>query len=109
MAEGLTDTYQDLLFCAFHSMFVIIAHALITGTPAGLVAIIPGTGFVNPVSAMIMDGVAGVLCSAAVAYSVVLTFIILKVIDLTLGLRVNIEDEAQGVDATSHGEAGCNI
>jgi Amt family ammonium transporter len=46
---------------------------------------------------------------AAIGYSVILTFIILKVIDLTVGLRVDTEDETQGLDVTSHGEVGYNI
>ncbi len=144
-----------------------------SGALAGLVAITPGAGFVSPVSAMIMGGVAGVLCyaavvlkgrfgyddsldvvgihgvgglwgalatglfastaanpdganglffgnpgqfgvqaigaGAAIAYSVVLTFIILKVIDLSIGLRVDNEDETQGLDVTAHGEVGYNL
>ncbi|MBN4052872.1 ammonium transporter [bacterium AH-315-K15] len=41
-----------------------------------------------------------------VFFSVVLTCIILKVIDLTIGLRVSIEGDAQGLNVASHGEAG---
>ncbi len=144
-----------------------------SGALAGLVAITPAAGFVSPVSAMIIGGVAGILCygavvakgkfgyddsldvvgihgvgglwgalatglfastaanpdganglffgnpgqfavqaigaGAAIAYSVVLTFIILKVIDLTVGLRVDIEDETQGLDVTAHGEVGYSL
>jgi len=44
---------------------------------------------------------------AAIAYSVVLTFIILKVVGvLTGGLRVQEEDEVQGLDITEHSEMG---
>jgi Amt family ammonium transporter len=46
---------------------------------------------------------------AAIAYSIVLTFIILKAIDLTVGLRVDADEETQGLDITSHGEIGYNI
>lgn len=144
-----------------------------SGALAGLVAITPGAGFVSPVSALIMGGVAGVLCysavlaksrfgyddsldvvgihgvgglwgalatglfastavnpdganglffgnagqltiqaigaGAAIAYSVVLTFVILKAIDVTVGLRVDIDDETQGLDVTAHGEVGYNL
>lgn len=144
-----------------------------SGALAGLVAITPGAGFVSPLSAMIMGGVAGVLCyaavvakgkfgyddsldvvgihgvgglwgalatglfastaanpdganglffgnpgqltvqaigaGAAIAYSVVLTYIILKVIDLSIGLRVDSDDETQGLDVTAHGEVGYNL
>jgi Amt family ammonium transporter len=42
---------------------------------------------------------------AAVApFSFVVTFIILKVLDLTVGIRVNEEDEIAGLDVSQHGE-----
>jgi len=41
-----------------------------------------------------------------VGYSVVVTFIILKIIDITIGLRVNREEEIQGLDLTQHSETG---
>lgn len=37
-------------------------------------------------------------------YAGVVTFVLLKVIDLTIGLRVSEEEEAEGLDATQHGE-----
>ncbi|MBU0961354.1 MAG: ammonium transporter [Proteobacteria bacterium] len=46
---------------------------------------------------------------AAIAYSVALTFIILKVIDVTIGLRVDTDDETQGLDVTAHGEVGYSL
>ncbi len=41
---------------------------------------------------------------ATVAYSAVLTFIILKVLDLTIGIRVASDDERMGLDLSQHGE-----
>jgi Amt family ammonium transporter len=32
-------------------------------------------------------------------------FIVFKLIDLTIGLRVSEEDEREGLDTTAHGEA----
>jgi len=46
---------------------------------------------------------------AAIAYSVVVTFIILKVIDVTVGLRVDSDGEQQGLDVVEHSEVGYNI
>jgi Amt family ammonium transporter len=43
---------------------------------------------------------------AAGAYSFVVTFVILKVVDLVVGLRVNAEEEEVGLDLTQHGERG---
>ena len=39
-------------------------------------------------------------------FSIVATFIILKVLDVTMGLRVSEEDEVVGTDLSQHGEEG---
>jgi Amt family ammonium transporter len=39
-----------------------------------------------------------------ILYSGIASFIILKLIDITMGLRVSKEDEIQGLDITQHGE-----
>ena len=143
-----------------------------SGALAGLVAITPGAGFVSPVSAIIMGGMAGIICylavlaktrmgyddsldvvgihgvggiwgalatgifassvvnpagngllngnphqlvvqaigvGATIAYSVVVTFIILKIIDVIIGLRVSSDDETQGLDLTQHSEVGYTL
>ncbi|OAL79837.1 ammonia channel protein [Acinetobacter sp. SFB] len=41
---------------------------------------------------------------ATIAYSGVLTFIILKLIDLVIGIRVEADDERMGLDLSQHGE-----
>jgi Amt family ammonium transporter len=41
---------------------------------------------------------------ATLAYSFVASYIILKVIDFTIGLRVNEEQEREGLDVSLHGE-----
>ncbi|WP_343570304.1 ammonium transporter [Acinetobacter sp.] len=46
--------------------------------------------------------VEGVL--ATMVYSGIVTFIILKVIDIVIGLRVNADDERMGLDLSQHGE-----
>ncbi len=141
------------------------------GAVAGLVAITPASGFVQPMEAIVIGGVAGVLCYLAIrlrartglddsldvvgvhgvggtwgalatgifavasvsgiaeyegliegngkqvvdqliaigvvwVYSFVVTSIILKVLDLTMGLRVTEEEEDLGLDVTQHGERG---
>ena len=43
---------------------------------------------------------------ATAVYAFVGTFILLKVLDATMGLRVTDEDEEAGLDLTQHGEAG---
>ncbi len=136
------------------------------GVVAGLVAITPASGFVQPMEAIAIGSIAGILCFLAVqwrtrtsiddsldvvgvhgvgglwgsiatglfaaatvggvdglfhgapdqlwrqlvatgavgVYSFVVTFGILKVLDVTLGLRVSEEDEIAGLDVSQHGE-----
>lgn len=46
---------------------------------------------------------------ATIIYSVIITYIILKVIDAIIGLRVNTEEEVQGLDLTQHSEIGYTL
>src|SRR5215475_495697 len=141
-----------------------------SGSVAGLVAITPASGFVGPMSALVIGGVAGALCYYAVSvkfsvgyddaldvvgvhgvggtwgalatglfattlvnpaptgadgllfgnpgqlviqaigalttivYSFVLTYVLLKVVDATMGLRASEEEEVMGLDLFQHGE-----
>ncbi|WP_417414871.1 ammonium transporter [Hoeflea sp.] len=40
-----------------------------------------------------------------IAWCGIASFVLYKIVDMTLGLRVSIEDERQGLDLASHGEA----
>jgi ammonium transporter, Amt family len=131
-----------------------------SGAVAGLVAITPASGFVDPRGALIIGIVAGVVCfwgstslkkmmgyddsldafgvhgvggiagalltgvlvskdisgadgsllkqavgvGFTILYCAILTFIILKVVDLAIGLRVSEDDEREGLDISQHGE-----
>ena len=142
---------------------------MISGAVAGLVAITPASGFVDPVGALIIGVAAGVVCyisavwvkkaigyddsldawgvhgvggalgalltgafaknainsagkgwladgngaqmlyqaidiAAVFLYCAVVTFVILKVIDMIVGLRVSPEVEVEGLDINLHGE-----
>ena len=44
----------------------------------------------------------------AIVLAVVGTWIILKLVDLIVGLRVSVEQESEGLDITQHGEEGYN-
>ena len=46
---------------------------------------------------------------AAMVYSFVITALILKILDWTIGLRVSIEDEVEGLDLSQHGESGYTL
>jgi Amt family ammonium transporter len=151
------------------------ALGAISGAVAGLVAITPASGFVQPMSALVIGLVAGVVCflmvtvikgwfgyddsldafgvhgaggsigailtgvfassainpvygngkptgwiegnghqvlnqlaGVAIAWvlSIVGTLVLLKIVDLVIGLRVTREDEIEGLDVTQHGEEG---
>jgi Amt family ammonium transporter len=43
---------------------------------------------------------------AAAGYSFIVTFVLLKIIDAVMGLRVTAEEEEVGLDLTQHGERG---
>ena len=142
-----------------------------SGAVAGLVCITPAAGFVQPMSAILMGIISGVVCyfscsklkhtfkyddsldafgvhgvggtlgalltgvfatrvvlgsphpvglleggsllkaqavatAISIAYAAVLTFVILKILDVTMGLRVSRDVEVQGLDYTQHGEEG---
>jgi ammonium transporter, Amt family len=146
------------------------ALGAVSGAVAGLVAITPASGYVGPLSSMIIGLIAGGVCYTAVnlkprfgyddsldvvgvhavggtlgalltgffatklinatggdglffgnpsqvgiqalsvivawVYSFGVTWIILKVLDKTMGLRVSEEDESLGLDLSQHGEVG---
>jgi Amt family ammonium transporter len=51
-------------------------------------------------------GVQALACLVSGVYALVLTWIILKAIDKTIGLRVEQAEEREGLDTTQHGEEG---
>ena len=59
----------------------------------------------NPLQLMRQAAAVG----ATMAYAVVMTWILLKAVDLFVGLRVSAEEEEQGLDWTQHGETGYNM
>jgi Amt family ammonium transporter len=51
-------------------------------------------------------GVQALACVAVGVYAVVITFVILKMVDKLVGLRVTEGDERKGLDTSQHGEEG---
>ena len=57
-------------------------------------------------------GLLGIQALAVVVtwvYAFTVTFILLKILDWTLGLKVNVEEEENGLDLTQHNETGYNF
>jgi Amt family ammonium transporter len=51
-------------------------------------------------------GIQAISIVAAAAYAFVVTWVILKVLSQTMGLRVDVEQEVEGLDLSQHGESG---
>jgi Amt family ammonium transporter len=64
-------------------------------------------GLVDGNAGQVLNQVIGV--AIAIALGVIGTFIILKVIDMTLGVRATSEEEIAGLDLSMHGEEGYNL
>jgi Amt family ammonium transporter len=47
-----------------------------------------------------------VAAGVTIVFAAVATFVLLKILDATLGLRVSQESEIQGLDLSEHGEEG---
>jgi Amt family ammonium transporter len=69
------------------------------------------TAAINELGKGLIDGNAGQLLTqliavgATVAYAVVATFVIVKLVDVILGIRISATEEELGLDLSTHGEA----
>lgn len=68
-----------------------------------------GLGLPDGVSIGEQLGIQAAGIGATIIWSAVFTFIILKLLDLVIGLRVNKEEEIQGLDIVLHEETGYNL
>jgi Amt family ammonium transporter len=82
-----------------------IVGALLTG-PLAASAL---GGFGNVASPVRQLGIQAVGVAFTIAWSAVLSWAILKLIDVTLGLRVNPEQEQMGLDLAEHEERAYNL
>ena len=69
----------------------------------------------NPAALGLVDGNGGQIVNQLIGtgiawgLAIVGTLIILKICDMTLGLRVSAEEETEGLDLSQHGEEGYNL
>ena len=82
-----------------------IVGALLTGVFAA--PALGGFGTVEDIGAQFFTQFKGV--AFAVVYTAIVTYLILKVIDLVMGLRVSDEEETVGLDLALHNERGYNL
>ena len=167
MASGIF--FRNILESILHKKHSIVGA--ISGAISGLVAITPAAGYVNPMCAILLGGLASVVCYFAIQakqylglddaldsfglhgiaaivgslltgvfaatalggiglpehrtiyeqlttqficivsiclWSALVTFVILKLLDMTLGIRVRLTSEEAGLDIAAHGEHGYN-
>ncbi len=79
---------------------------LLTGVFASVA--LGGSGFTVQKSIGAQLGVQALGVLATIVWCGVVTWVLLKVLDLTLGLRVSEEQEREGLDLAQHGEHGYN-
>ncbi|MDD2706435.1 MAG: ammonium transporter [Verrucomicrobiae bacterium] len=98
--HGVGGTLGALLTGFFASGEI---NSLITATfkPGGQTAVSLAGGFGQFINQAKAVALTWILAAAA-------TFVILKIVDATIGLRVNEDDETQGLDISQHGEEAYN-
>ena len=78
-----------------------VAGVLLTGI---LAATPGGAGYAEGMNPAIQLGVQFIGVAATVTWCAIVTWLLLRVLDMTLGLRVDDDQEAQGLDLAEHGE-----
>ncbi len=96
--------YDDSLDAfGVHGICGIVGAILVGWFAYGPLSATPGTpdGYSGSIDQVIIQ----VYASAAVfAYTAIATFILLKIVDIIIGLRVTEEEEREGLDVSLHGE-----
>ena len=91
---------------AVHGMGGIVG-SILTGVLASTA--LGGVGFPEGMGMgqSLWTQIVGVIATGA--WAITVSFVILKVVDMTTGLRVSDEEEFEGLDITTHGERGYEI
>ncbi|PYB80129.1 ammonia channel protein [Pseudomonas sp. LB-090624] len=82
-----------------------IIGAILTGVFAA--PALGGFGTVTDIGMQVWVQAKGVIFT--VVYTAIVTYVILKVLDVVMGLRVNEEEESVGLDLAQHNERGYNL
>ncbi len=98
---GLDDSFDVFAIFGIGGIWGVLATGLFASTainPAGLDGVFAG----NPP----LLGIQAIALIAVSLFVYAYTWIILKVVDWTVGLRVEEEEEIEGLDHAQHGESG---
>lgn len=68
-----------------------------------------GLGYNEGVTMGSQVGVQAVGALASAAYTAIVTFVLLKIVDAILGLRVSLDEETEGLDINQHNERGYDL
>ena len=79
--------------------------ALLTGALAGVLG---GTGYSEGMNVATQLGVQFLGVAATVIWCAMVSWLLLRILDMSIGLRVEEDQEAQGLDLTEHGETSYN-
>ena len=82
-----------------------VAGTLLTGALAGTPG---GTGYADGMNVLTQFGVQFIGVAATVIWCAIVSWFLLKSLDMSLGLRVDDDQEAQGLDLVEHGETSYN-
>ena len=85
-----------------------IIGALLTGVFAA--EALGGAGFgdgISGIGGQLLTQATGIV--ATIVYTGIVSFILLKILDSVMGLRVDEDEEAEGLDVALHDERGYNL
>ena len=100
---AIDDTLDVFAIHGVGGMVGSILTAVFVTEQLGGIGVISDNGFIGQFVAQIIAVLAVAIWSGGIS------FLILKALDMTLGLRVSVSDETEGLDITLHNEQGYNF
>ena len=93
----------SVMCLAVNDGYVMQAWAASQQVPAGLLMLADGKkGLIDGNAGQVLTQLWG--CLVCIAWCAIATFILLKIVDALIGLRVTNEEEIEGLDINLHGE-----
>lgn len=105
----IAATYIKYRFSYDDALDVVGVHGVGGLVGIILVAIFASTSYGGSIADLDIGAQLGVQIYGgvfAVVYTAIVSYIVLKVVDMLVGLRVNEDEETEGLDITDHGESG---